>query len=931
MDSNLKLTLSTIKTDYGTVFSKVEQQGVLLTKVNERLEKQENNLNEVKKVQVELVKERSYVSHKMENFENQLRKNNLRFLNFPKWPIISPVEMAKKYFRETLAIPPENLPPIVRAYYLNLKTTQGESTPIETPVDKVVDLNLSSFLENSLEVVTQRTTMLLTLALESDREFILRMYFRHINNKFLGSNVRVFPDLAQITQRRRMEFLSLRYNFNSYYNFLAFVFAVEEINNSSKLLPNITLGYHLYDSYNNLLTQLRAAINIFSRNDVPNINYNCKTSGTLAAIIEGLPSEGSSQISNLISIYHYPQISYVYQNPFNRYIVKFPYLYNTMPNVLPIIDGIMKLLKHFNWTWVGIIIYEDDNSLQFVHLLKERIEQNGACIEFIEILRKWPNLRADKMNETIHKSSTKVIISYFEIQLSWTFINWINILEIPGKVCIIITDFDFTTSYLLKSNFQNNTLLFTGMKKNIPSFLKFVQELHRYLRNVHFKNMLGEVVFFDENGDFLMDYNIINLIFLPKKILQHKIVGSYKPNALPGEDFTINEKEIGWEAAFIQFESTFTNLSITSCENFTFCVTTEFNNPSIRVLINHKSFKSSPQSRCSQSCSPGYRKLPTEGKPVCCYDCTPCTGREISNQTDMDDCIRCPEDQWPNEKRDACVPKIISFLSHEETLGIILTLISIFIFFITAIILGIFIYYQATPIVKSNNRNLSYILLVSLMLCFLCSLIFIGHPDKVTCVLRQAAFGITFSISLSSVLAKTITVVMAFQSTKPGSKLRKWMGSRISCSIVLSCSLLQVFLCLIWLGAAPPFPHLNMEGEDGTIQIECNEGSAIAFYCVLGYLGFLAGISFIVAFLARNLPGSFNEAKHITFSMLVFCSVWVSFIPTYLSTRGKYMVAVEIFAILASGFGILGCIFIPKCYIILLRPERNNRKYIAKK
>nr|XP_033771599.1 vomeronasal type-2 receptor 116-like [Geotrypetes seraphini] len=586
------------------------------------------------------------------------------------------------------------------------------------------------------------------------------------------------------------------------------------------------------------------------------------------------------------------RISYVYQNPFNRYIVKFPYLYQTMPNVLPIIAGIMKLLKHFNWTWVGIIIYEDDNSLQFVHLLKERIEQNGACIEFIEILRKWPYLRADKMNKTIHKSSTKVIISYFEIQLSWTFFKWINILEIPGKVCIIITDFDFTTSYKFKSSFQNNTLLFTGMKKNIPSFIKFVRELHRYLRNVHFKNMLGEEVFFDENGDFLMDYNIINLIFLPKWELKHKIVGSYKPSAPPGEDFTINEKEIGWEAAFIQ---------------------------------------SFPQSRCSQSCSPGYSKLPREGKPVCCYDCTPCTGREISNQTDMDDCIRCPEDQWPNEKRDACVPKIISFLSHEEPWGIILTLISIFFFFITAVILGIFIYYQATPIVKSNNKNLSYIILVSLMLCFLCSLIFIGHPDKVTCVLRQAAFGITFSISLSSVLAKTITVVMAFQSTKPGRKLRKWMGSRVSYSIVLSCSLLQVFLCLIWLGAAPPFPHLNMEGEDGTIQIECNEGSAIAFYCVLGYLGFLAGISLIVAFLARNLPGSFNEAKHITFSMLVFCSVWVSFIPTYLSTRGKYMVAVEIFAILASGSGILGCIFIPKCYIILLRPERNNRKYIAKK
>ncbi|XP_030050626.1 vomeronasal type-2 receptor 26-like [Microcaecilia unicolor] len=514
----------------------------------------------------------------------------------------------------------------------------------------------------------------------------------------------------------------LCFNAENIYNFLAFVSAVEEINNSSELLPNLTLGFHIYNSYSNLLLKFKAAMNIFSQMDIPVINYNCQTSGTLAAIIEGLPGERSSQISNVLSIYHFPQ-------------------------------------------------------------------------------------------------------------------------------------------------------------------------LHRYLKNVHFKNSLGEEIYFDENGDQATDYNIINLIHLPNGTLKHEIVGSYKPSAPPGEDFTIDEKMIVWEASFTQ---------------------------------------TPPQSRCSQNCAPGFRKLPREGKPVCCFDCIPCPAGHISNQTDMENCIRCLEDQWPNEKRDVCIPKIIIFLSHEESLGIILMLISIFFFLITAVILGIFIYYRETPIVRSNNRNLSYILLVSLMLCFLCSLIFIGHPEKVTCILRQTAFGITFSISLSSVLAKTITVVMAFQTTKPGSKLRKWMGSRVSYSTVLSFSLLQVLFCLVWLGTAPPFPHRNTQTEDGTIQIECNEGSIIAFYCVLGYLGFLAGISFIVAFLARNLPDSFNEAKYITFSMLVFCSVWVSFIPTYLSTRGKYMVAVEIFAILASSAGILGCIFIPKCYIILLRPDRNNRKYITK-
>ncbi|XP_074132080.1 vomeronasal type-2 receptor 26-like [Sminthopsis crassicaudata] len=383
-------------------------------------------------------------------------------------------------------------------------------------------------------------------------------------------------------------------------------------------------------------------------------------------------------------------------------------------------------------------------------------------------------------------------------------------------------------------------------------------------------------------------YDILNFKSFPDAIEILVKVGQ----AIPlNQEFSINEEDIDWPAEFSQ----------------------------------------TPISTCSLKCGPGFKKTALEGQPTCCFNCTTCPQGKISNHTDAEECLQCPEDQYPNKKRDRCLPRTVTFLAYEEPLGMTLACAAICFSLLTVLVLGVFLKHRDTPIVKANNRSLSYTLLVSLSLCFLCSLLFIGHPTTATCLLRQTTFAVVFTVAVSCILAKTITVVLAFRATQPGSRLHRWLGSTASYSLIFTCTIIQMGLCGIWLGTYPPFLEMDIHSEPGFIIIQCNEGSLLIFYCVLGYMALLALASFTVAFLARNLPDTFNEAKFLTFSMLVFCSVWISFLPSYQSSKGKAIVALEIFAILTSSAGILTCIFAPKCYVILLRSERNTLEILKRK
>ncbi|XP_066486349.1 vomeronasal type-2 receptor 26-like [Tiliqua scincoides] len=790
---------------------------------------------------------------------------------------------------------------------------------------------------------------------------------------------------------------------------LALVFAVQEINENPQILPNITLGFHIYDTHSDSMLTYQTTMQLVSTRNRFVPNYKCDFQDNLITVIGALHSKASHQIANVFSIYKVPQLL-VGSAPQMMDTTKIICSYWMVPSEALQYMGILHLLLHFQWVWIGFIA--DDNGETFVQIMLPILIQHGICIAFIETYPK--NVNFDDDNEGILKrgediygqvmnSTANALVFYGDVDSMIFLLLLLNLPELndmiqkpKGKVWILTAEMEFKAlvfqrgwdiqmlhgaiSFAIHSNelsgFQpflqsrnpSNTqedgffkdfweqafncmwpnaslekingnicsgqerlenlpgpvfeMSVTGHSYSIYNAVYAVAhalhsmhsssskrtatmqgrrrqfqnhrpwQLHHFLKHVSFNNSAGDKVSFDKNGEVVAGFDLFNWFTFPNQSFVRVKVGRVDPQVPSDKAFIVNEDTMVWPSWFHQKR---------------------------------------PLSVCNDNCHPGYSKKKKEGQPFCCYDCIPCPEGKISNQKNMDDCFRCPGDKYPNKDQTLCILKVVTFLSYEEPLGIGLAIGAISCSFLTTLVLGLFMKHHNTPIIKANNRNLTYTLLLSLLLCFLSALLFIGHPEKVTCIFRQTAFGIIFSVAVSCVLAKTITVVLAFMATKPGSRARKWMGKSLANSIVLSCSLTQAVICTVWLATSSPFPDVDMHSMTGQVVLECNESSPTMFYCVIGYIGFLATTSFSVAFLARNLPDSFNEAKFITFSMLIFCSVWLSFFPNYMSTKGKYVVAVELFSILASSAGLLSCIFFPKCYIILLRPELNNKEQLIRR
>ncbi|KAM5163790.1 G-protein coupled receptor family C group 6 member A-like [Mantella aurantiaca] len=322
-----------------------------------------------------------------------------------------------------------------------------------------------------------------------------------------------------------------------------------------------------------------------------------------------------------------------------------------------------------------------------------------------------------------------------------------------------------------------------------------------------------------------------------------------------------------------------------------------------------------PFSNCTATCKPGYFKK--HSFISCCYECIACADNTYSPLPDMAECDECPSHQWSSNGSSQCINKTIEYLEWKDPFAITLEAFASFGIAVVLLIGILFIKNAKNCAVKAAGGNYVYLLIVSLIFSLASVWFFIGEPNHLVCRIRQPLYGISFTMAVNCILIKSILILIAFESAKKGKRIGNFSRRR-SIIVVAVLTGVQVVICVLWLILKSPSSMTDITIPQ-LIILYCDEGSYVTFGIMLGYIGLLAFTCFLIAYKGRNLPEKYNEARCITFSMLVYMFVWILFIPVYMNSRGVYLSAVQIVAILASVYGVVGCHLLPVCYVILIK------------
>ncbi|XP_062584949.1 metabotropic glutamate receptor-like isoform X1 [Saccostrea cucullata] len=405
--------------------------------------------------------------------------------------------------------------------------------------------------------------------------------------------------------------------------------------------------------------------------------------------------------------------------------------------------------------------------------------------------------------------------------------------------------------------------------------------LRDYILNTTFDDGYGALVKFDEKGDAMGRYNIMNFQWNETShSYQYSTVGSWT------DRLSLDTDKIIWAGRT----------------------------------------KETPSSRCSRPCNFNEIKFVGKDGDTCCWACIKC--QEWQFLKDEFTCEDCGEAMWPNPDKRGCYRLPEQHINIVSVYALIPVFLSCIGLIVTFTVIVTFLKHNDTPVVMASGRELSYMLLSGCVLCYLVTFVLIARPSTITCAIQRAGIGLGFSVIYSSLLTKTNRISRIFDSARKSARRPPFISPKSQIVITLVLISIQVLFSIVWLVLERPGTRLyTPKNRRNEVILKCKTND-ISFLVSLLYNIILIIVCTLYAIKTRKIPENFNESKFIGFAMYTTCIIWLAFVPIYFGTLNSFEVQITTLciSISLSATVALVCLFTPKMYIIVFQPEKNVRR-----
>ncbi|XP_054719019.1 metabotropic glutamate receptor 3-like [Uloborus diversus] len=710
----------------------------------------------------------------------------------------------------------------------------------------------------------------------------------------------------------------------------------------------------------------------------------------VVGIIGGQSSSVSIQLANLLRLFRVPQVSYQSTSPTLSNKEKYDYFFRTVPSDVNQAYAILEILKVFQWTYVSVVYSDTDYGNKGYEKLRE-LSPPDICFSSPQSINvdHFSDVEYDTVIKNLmHKTNARVVVVFADKQVAKNIMDaanrrkafsrfvWIGSEAWGGRNYVVegnehVVEGAIAISPLLKrlpgfDDFFKNLTPENNAQKN-PWFPEFWEE-HFHCKlpdfdqtpyNQKFPKWCSEQKISEVSGDKQTFSEALHFVRDSAYAFAHALSNIHKTKCknTPGlcdAMKTLDGSELkealgkvhftdvaGWTFRFLPSGDAPPRYSII---NFQKRPSGEYEWRGVGIFVyNEREGKANleldrgsmrfkdtdrayPRSFCSAPCRPGQAKLQLEGD-TCCWLCTNCSAFQYL--PDVYHCRDCPWGTLPSLSKNECEPIPEEYLSYSSPwaigtmgfagLGILTTTVVGFVFWI----------YADTPIIKASGRELSGLLLLGIFMSFSMTFVIVAKPAPCTCGITRFFLGFCYTLCYAAIVTKTNRIARIFNQRrqKPCQKPR---CTSPKSQLIITALLVSVegIINTTWLlYDRPAVAHMYPTREENVLICL---GSDTASYLVgLIYPFILIGFCTVYAFKTRKCPDGFNEARYLTFTNYTTCVIWLAFLPLFVLSTSNTIRAVTLSSLLSlSGAVQLACLFMPKVYIALCKPEKNTKESV---